>query len=159
MQVKEKMCAMKSNLLLSLFICVLIVACGKAEIENSNIPVAEIKITETSLPGAWELRELQGGFRPVNAQVYYPAGNGNTWSFTDSSYEQYFEGELANQGSYSLIRDTAQATGRLMDAFIMHTGNYTHQIYFEFKEDTLLLYQGQIAADGTIGKYVRMYSK
>ena len=150
---------MKSNLLLWLFVCILIFACGKAEIDNSTDDVPGLKTTETSLPGIWELRELQGGFRPANAQIYYSAGNGNTWEFTDSTYKQSFEGKLANSGGYTLTQDTALATGRLMDAFVMDAGSYKHQIHFEFNQDTLLLYDGQIAADGTIGKYVRVHAE
>ena len=150
------MCGMKSNLLLWSFICVIIFACGKAEIESSGSPVPEKKITETSIVGSWELRELRGGFREPNAQVYYLAGNGNTWEFTDSTYRQSFQGDLANHGTYTLTKDTAQATGRLMDAFITNASTYTQKIYFEFNQDTLLLYDGVIAADGTIGKYVRI---
>ncbi|HSB93011.1 MAG TPA: hypothetical protein VLC28_07845 [Flavitalea sp.] len=150
---------MKGNLLLWAFICVVIFACGKAEMENTPPSTPERKIPETSILGTWELRELQGGFRPANAQVYYPAGNGNTWEFTDSTFKQTYEGVLANEGTYTFTKDTALATGRLMDAFVMSTNNYLHQIYFEFKQDTLLLYDGQIAADGTIGKYVRSDSR
>ena len=109
--------------------------------------------------GSWELRELQGGFRPPNAQIYYSAGNRNIWEFTDSTYKQSFQGEFASVGTYTLTKDTALATGRLMDALNIGDGIYKHQIYFEFNQDTLLLYNGQIAADGTIGKYVRMQAQ
>jgi hypothetical protein len=149
---------MKSNLLLWVFICLVIYACGKAEIESGTVEDPEKKTTESSIVGSWELRELQGGFRPPNAQIYYSAGNGDIWEFTDSIYKHSFQGEFASVGTYTLTKDTALATGRLMDAFIMDGGNYKQQIYFEFNQDTLLLYDGQIAADGTIGKYVRVHA-
>jgi hypothetical protein len=127
--------------------------------DNSSLGEPGLKVNETSLAGTWELRELQGGFRPANAQIYYSAGNGEIWEFTDSTYKKSFEGRLDNAGPYTLTKDTALATGRLMDAFVIDRGIYKHQIYFEFNQDTLLLYDGQIAADGTMCKYVRVDAK
>jgi len=45
-----------------------------------------------------------------------------------------------------------------MDAisFRNNSNNYGFQIFFEISRDTLTMYHGVIAADGTISKYVRI---
>jgi len=42
-----------------------------------------------------------------------------------------------------------------MDVLILKQ-NYNEKVFFEIAKDTLILYRGIIAADGTIGKYVRL---
>jgi len=42
-----------------------------------------------------------------------------------------------------------------MDAFKLEQ-NSSYRTFFEFSNDTLVMYNGMIAADGTITKYVRV---
>ena len=50
---------------------------------------------------------------------------------------------------------TSLATGRYMDAFILNNNN-SAELFFEISNNTLTLYRGIIAADGTIETYERI---
>lgn len=146
---------------LSLFIVLFIylVSCKKHNNDASSIPKEDNIETKTessnSILGDWELRVIYGGFRASNSSPYYASGNGYIWKFTNSSYQFYSKGHLASNGDYTLTKDTCLATGRFMDALILKQ-NYNEKVFFEIAKDTLILYRGIIAADGTIGKYVRL---
>ena len=117
---------------------------AKEPVENSNLIVGE-----------WELRDLTGGMVP-NQKPGYPPGNGDKYKFVDLHYyERYIDGKVVASGSYSLAKDTCPATGRYMNAFVLEQ-NAPWKIYFEFSNDTLVLYNGIIAADGTISRYVKV---
>ena len=126
------------------------IGCNKPDQKkNSN------QNSSDSLVGSWELRVLHGGMMPSPHGPNYPPGNGDRWKFTDSLYERYENGQLVVQGKYSLTKDTCPATGTYMDAFILQQ-DYSYKIFFEFSNDTLVMYNGIIAADGTITKYVSL---
>lgn len=135
-------------------ICLLILSgCGK----NAGSATKELSPqVGKSLWGYWELRDLQGGFRQPRSDKDYIPGNGNAWQFQDSAYQQFLNGSVVGEGQYSHIRDSAAATGRIMDGIVIRSGEIEREIFYEFKQDTLVLYEGHIAWDGTISKYVRI---
>jgi hypothetical protein len=135
---------------LCLITAIIIIGCDKAD-QKKNPK----KKATSSIVGSWELRVLHGGMIPRPEGPNYPPGNGDKWKFTDSLYEHYEKGQLASHGKYSLIKDTCPATGTYMDAFVVQE-DYPHRIFFEFSKDTLVMYNGIIAADGTITKYVSL---
>lgn len=110
-----------------------------------------------SIVNSWELRSSYGGFRaPVRNPSYQP-GNGYIWKFTNTNYQLYSEGQVVSSGGYTMTKDTSVAAGRLMDALIINSGqNYNEKIFIQIAKDTLTMYRGIIAADGTIEKYVRV---
>ncbi len=123
----------------------LILSCTKTNIETVS----------NSIKGTWELRHVEGGYRAPGTNPDYPPGNGTIWKFTDSTYQYYGSGPLLAQGSYTLTKDTSLATGRYMDAFILNNNN-SAELFFEISNNTLTLYRGIIAADGTIETYERI---
>jgi hypothetical protein len=129
-------------------------SCDKQSVADS---IAKLQ-NSGSFSGSWELRELIGCQVP-GCNPYFEKGNGNTWTFTDSSYQYSVGHELKVAGELILGKDTSLATGRLTDYFIMkNNGNnyyWLDKIFFEIKSDTLFLYRGILPADGTIDKYVR----
>ena len=134
-----------------LILCILVIlGCNRSKTSD------EKKIYSDSLQGAWELRELRGGMI-AGLSPYYSPGNGNVWSFSDSTFKHYAEGKLVDSGTYTLTRDTCPATLTEMDAFVL-SNSYGYEIFFEISKDTLTLYTGVIAADGTIAKYIRINS-
>jgi hypothetical protein len=141
---------MKCKLIYSLFIVPLLFAGCDRQTTGSNK-----SNYSRSLAGAWELRSLFGGFRAPGPDPVYSPGNGNIWSFRDSTFRQYYEGKLVDSGSFSIIRDTCPATQTLMDAFVT-SKSHGHRMFFEISKDTLTIYNGIIAADGTIEKYFRL---
>jgi hypothetical protein len=143
---------MKTLSLLFTFFLIASVGCHKAE-EKTNTNQHH----SGSIIGTWELRVLYGAMLANSPGNYYP-GNGHRWKFTDSLYEQYADGKLVMSGKYSLTKDTCPATGTYMDAFKLEQ-NFSYKTFFEFLNDTLVLYNGVIAADGTISKYVILSDK
>lgn len=104
------------------------------------------------LIGKWELRYLDGGLIAHGA-MFYPAGNGSTITFGDSIYEYHRLNRLVYHGTYTITRAYCYATGRDMNAFVIDNG----KTFYEFSGDTLVLYMGVIAADGTITKYLPVH--
>jgi hypothetical protein len=149
---------MKKIILLSCITCFVLLtnSCQKA---NTSIQKKKVLIDGPgSIKGDWELRILYGCQVP-NCNPYFQPGNGNTWHFTDSTWLHTVKSLSPNYTSsdsafYVLGRDTCMATGRLMDYF-KAKGDPYEGIFFEIENDTLTLYNGVIAADGTIQKYVR----
>lgn len=129
--------------------------CEKEEAPDAVHPDISLTFGEGSLAGAWELRLAYGGFGLPNTSPVHQPGNGRIWHFADSTYVLYSKGTLVISGDYTRTRDTSPATGTLMDAIVMPQ-NGNHKIHYGFTKDTLVFFQGSIAADGTIEKYVRV---
>jgi hypothetical protein len=129
--------------------------CEKQDAPEEVYPGISAPVDEGTLTGAWELRMAYGGYGLPNTSPVHAPGNGRIWHFTDSAYALYSKGQLLTSGRYNHIKDTSQATGTLMDAIVMPT-NGNLKIHYGFTKDTLVLFQGTIAADGTIEKYVRV---
>ncbi|MEP6585013.1 MAG: hypothetical protein ABJA90_12140 [Ginsengibacter sp.] len=129
--------------LASLAFCVLILVCCKKHSE----------VFSSSIAGSWELRKVTGGFRGIYPGNDYAPGNGNTWIISNATYQTYHNHSLIHSGSYSLGKDLSPATGQVTDFLIL---NANEKIYFEVQNDTMTLYRGELAYDGTIEKYKRI---
>ena len=149
---------MKQIKLLSSITCLVLLVCS-CQKDNNSAPKKKLLSTGSgSIKGDWELRILYGCQTP-NCNPYFQPGNGNTWHFTDTTYLHTVESlspryTASDSGVYILREDTCMATGRMMDYFKAKDDPF-EGIFFEIKNDTLTLYRGIIAADGTIQKYVR----
>lgn len=107
-----------------------------------------------TLPGIWELRSVSGGNNPNNPGTF-EQGNGNLWSFTNTTYRIYSNGSIADSGAYTISNGINPQTGMQSDALLL--GTFTSfPLYFDITNDTLTFYNGIVAADGTINKYVRI---
>lgn len=124
-------------------------ACTK----NNTIVSNKINGPQT-LPGIWELRSIYGGNNPNNPGNFEP-GNGNLWSFTNNAYRIYNEGVIADSGTYVLSSGLNPQTGTQSDALLLDSF-ISYPLYFDIANDTLTFYNGIVAADGTINKYVRI---
>lgn len=82
-------------------------------------------ISATSIAGTWELRQAQNGMIPT---VTYTAGNGNTFKFSDSTYEKCTSGSLIAGGHYMLTRDTSVETEV---GLLIPSGQFTNRIIFD----------------------------
>ena len=130
--------------------------CTKAD-ETPTVVDPPMSGAPASLKNSWELRFAYGGLRAPNTNPNYLPGNKNIWKLMDSTYQIYSNGVLQQTGKYTLTKDTCYATGRFMDAMILDK-NTAYKLFFEVANDTLVMYRGVIAADGTIEKYVRIES-
>src|SRR6476620_7866585 len=142
---------MKSAIIFSLFLLIL-VGCDKAE-ETFSATCAMHNGTKV-LKGSWELRDIQGGFRQPRSAGDYLPGNGTGWQFQDSTYRQFYKGAVVEEGQFTRFEDTAIATGRIMDGVRIKSLEIERELFYEFNQDTLVVYEGHIAWDGTISKYV-----
>ena len=122
---------------------------------KNNEPATNANQGPVALQNTWELRSVYGGYRTPGTTPNTAPGNKNIWKFTDTSYQQYTNGALFVSGKYIVTKDTSPATGQLMDVLVFDK-NTTSKLFFEFANDTLVMYRGLVAADGTIEKYVRV---
>jgi len=149
---------MKQIALLSVIACLVLLVCS-CQKDNNGAPKKKLLSTGSgSIKGDWELRILYGCQTP-NCNPYFQPGNGNTWHFTDTTYLHTVQSlspryTASDSAVYILGKDTCMATGRMMDYFKAKDDPF-EGTFFEIKNDTLTLYRGIIAADGTIQKYVR----
>lgn len=144
------------SITVAIIFCALIffvLSCKKDTASKSN---DKVNASPTAISHSWELRYQEGGYGPTHSPYYSP-GNGNMWKFTDTTYQVYFEGQISSSGTYYMIKDTCPATKQLMDAIVLNWGqSYNDTIYVQIAGDTLTMYRGIIASDGTIEKYVRI---
>lgn len=106
------------------------------------------------LTGSWEIRSSVGGLRVSGGGSTYAPGNGYIQQFTDSKYYLYQNGQsLGDSGTYKIEKNATNAYGQKMDKLTYITNN-NRVVYFQIAGDTLTIYDGIIAADGTVSKYV-----
>jgi hypothetical protein len=136
---------MKNTILLLALgvVCNIYTACSK---DNASL-------FESSITGTWELRSVYGGFG-LGSYTFEP-GNGNTWKFTDSSYERYIDGIFYSGGKYGIVKDLSPQTGELMGKIILN-GDSANSMFAEIVNDTLITYNGVVAADGFINRYAKI---
>src|SRR5450432_3099213 len=77
-----------------------------------------------SVKGSWELVSASGSI-PV---ITYPAGNGNIFEFTDSTYKKYINGSLAKRGYYKIVQDGSVIAEV---GLVIPAGQYTNRIIFD----------------------------
>ena len=140
--------------ILSAGMLVLLLNCLSGCSKDSD-PAPNTNQGPVALQNTWELRSVYGGYRTPGTSPNTSPGNKNIWKFTDTTYQQYANGVLYVSGKYTVTKDSSAATGRIMDALILDK-NTSQKLFFEFANDTLVLYRGIVAADGTIEKFVRV---
>ena len=106
-----------------------------------------------TLPGEWELRSVAGGLGPTGGSDY-AVGNGYRWKFSDSNYWYYAKHIPTDSGTYKLSSGINPQTSQQTDAMLFN--GTTYPLYFTIANDTLTIYRGVVAADGTIEKYIRI---
>lgn len=106
------------------------------------------------LAGIWELRVMSGGTVAYVPNDYRP-GNGNLWSFTQTTFERIYKDSVYRGGTYSISLGTGTDlnTGRKIDQFIF---NNEPAESFELRNDTLRFYYGAIPYDGVIEMFVKI---
>ena len=146
---------------LCICIAVLLLAssCKKTEAPPLIVEPSGFIVTDSgSIKGFWELRYVIG-CQIANCDPIFEPGNGNTWQFTDSTYIVTNKSlnppySVSDTALYTPGREYSYATNKETDFFTKKDSPYGN-IFFEINKDTLTLYRGIIAADGSIEKYVR----
>ncbi|HTI12400.1 MAG TPA: hypothetical protein VL832_27700 [Puia sp.] len=108
------------------------------------------------LPGAWELRYQQGGYTLNTQTGNFPPGNGHIYKFTETTYSYYAAGQRLDSGQYRITKDTISPFQKNMDKLTFTSSSTTRSVFFEFSNNNLVIYNGIIAADGTIATYSKL---
>lgn len=148
---------MKRTLLLSVVLAAL---CGFPGCEKSAIPkdktVAEEEVVLageiTILEGTWELRKTRGGMLGGNPNI--PAGNGDILKFNRQKLERYFEGKLYDSKQFTIIESKVKINQTESTHLLKFGSNV--ESYFRLEGDNLILFVGQMAADGIEATYVKL---
>lgn len=123
-------------ILLSLFI----ISCKK---ENTSI--------SSKLIGTWELRTIYTGWGP---DKNYSAGNGNYLKFTKSTFEIDTNRVLLNSGSYSIVKEKFNLTGKMGNRIIYNHEQNAERTFVDVEHDSLTL--SEDANDGNATVYIRI---
>jgi hypothetical protein len=112
--------------------------------------------TNPSLPGTWELRYQQGGYTLNTQTGSFSPGNGHIYKFTETSYSYFAGGQMQDSGQYRVTKDTISPFQKNMDKITFISSNNIRSAFFEFSNNDLVIYNGIIAADGTIATYSKL---
>ena len=113
----------------------------------------QMNFDPAQLLGTWELRESQSGMIPT---AQHAPGNGNRYRFTETTYEQYADGNLVKSGAYRVVKDT---TAQTEVGLVLPAGQFTHRIifnddptaaktFFQLSAGKLILLSGYFPTDG-----------
>ena len=108
---------------------------------------------ESKINGRWELRHVTG-IQVANVDPNFPKGNGNILKFDNGQLERFTANKLMGTDTYTIKEEKkkinnseAQYTLIFKDKSEKHIG---------FSEGKLILFDGEIAADGTESIYEKL---
>lgn len=111
---------------------------------------------QSKLEGTWELRHIEGGYRPANSPSNYEPGNGNILKFDGNKFQQKYGNNPAINGTYTIIEEETNVNGDNLSYKIdFQSDQNIGDPFFKISGGKLRLYYGHIAADG----FVSMYEK
>lgn len=106
----------------------------------------------STLVGTWELRTVYtGGWGPNRN---YPPGNGNYLKFTKSTFERDTNRVLLNSGSYSIVKEKFNLTGKMGNRIIYNHEENSSRTFVDVSHDSLTL--SEDAYDGGGALYIRI---
>jgi hypothetical protein len=109
-----------------------------------------------SIIGKWEVRHVSGGQVQVsNKSPYSKPGNGYIIEFSESRFKQSQNGNVTSEGTYTLIKDSANIDGNSYHSALFFN-NETLKRYAKVSGDKLMLSIGSIASDGTTATYQKI---
>ncbi|MDP2413245.1 hypothetical protein [Daejeonella sp.] len=109
---------------------------------------------QSKLEGTWELRHIEGGYRPANSPSDYEPGNGNILKFDGNKFQQKYGTNPAINGTYTIIEEEAEVNGeKLSHKIDFQSDQNVIDLYFKISGGKLSLYYGHIAADGFVSTY------
>lgn len=112
----------------------------------------DLPFLKPNLKGSWELRHVEGVFWGQAPSV--APGNGNILKFSGSSYEIYTNGELSRSGTYTITKMDTYDGAYPVNALVLD-GHTDGTARFRIKRNTLTIYEGSLATDGSIATYER----
>ncbi|WP_276359666.1 hypothetical protein [Daejeonella sp. H1SJ63] len=108
----------------------------------------------SKLEGTWELRHIEGGFRPINSPSDYAPGNGILLKFEANTFQQSTGAQTDVSGTFTIVKEEVNLNGeKLLYKIDFQSEKNMPDAYFKISGDKLFLYVGEIAADGYVGIY------
>ena len=89
---------------------------------------------KTWIAGTWELRSNSAGTVAMN----FPPGNGNIYKYQDLTYEKYTGGMLKKRGTYRIVQQKFQPTGKMMNRIIYDNDTNAMAVYVFVENDRLM---------------------
>jgi hypothetical protein len=109
---------------------------------------------QSKLEGTWELRHIEGGYRPANSPSDYEPGNGNILKFDGNKFQYKYGTNPAINGTYTIIEEETNVNGdNLSHKIDFQSDQNIGDPYFKISGGKLSLYYGHIAADGFVSSY------
>jgi len=106
---------------------------------------------ENSIIGRWELQQRQVGMMPA---VDYPAGNANSLTFKEATYEVIENGRVVKSGTYTIMHDASVESevclvvpsGEFQNR-IVYDNAPSRKVYLQITANKLQLLSGCFALD------------
>lgn len=109
---------------------------------------------QSRLEGTWELRHIEGGYRPANSPSDYEPGNGNILKFDGNKFQYKYGTNPIINGTYTIIEEEVDLNGdKLSYKIDFQSDQNLGDPFFKISGGKLSLYYGHIAADGFVSTY------
>lgn len=147
---------MKKYLYLTIIILLVVSACAKKESKNPGLK----KQHESGISGTWELRQLTGQI----GTKQFPAGNGNTITFTDNEYTGtgaefgiFGRNDIPLKGKYEIVADGSVnasvgleiPAGEFQQRVVLNSDT-TEKFFFHVKGNQLKIMSGYFPLDSGV---------
>ena len=110
--------------------------------------------SEAKLNGTWELRHVKG-IQVANADPNFPKGNGNILKFNAGKLEHYAEGKLLTTEEYT-VKEEKKKINDTEAQYTLVFKNNNPEKHIALTDGKLILFDGEIAADGTESTYEKL---
>ncbi|TCD01135.1 hypothetical protein [Pedobacter psychroterrae] len=120
----------------------------KPKVEDEAPLTGEVSILE----GNWELRNAYGGMG--GGAGNFAPGNGDMFKFRRQIVNRYFNGNLLYTRNFD-IQDSVKRINKTESTHFLDYGTIDNP-FVRLKGDTLIVFLGEIAADGAELKYVKI---
>ncbi|NEU09588.1 hypothetical protein GZH53_14775 [Flavihumibacter sp. R14] len=106
---------------------------------------------EQSLVGSWEIREMTGA-GVFGVPLYYAAGNGTMFQFTEKNYAFIREKNIVSSGSYTVgVKGSERDRLYMINFDVSNTPRF-----FKIEDNKLTMYSGSEVPDETTTIYERV---
>lgn len=112
------------------------------------------KSLESQLNGRWELRHVKG-IQVANVSPDFAKGNGYILKFNNGKLEKYANGKLEEEEDYTVKQEKTRINDtEVMYSILFKKNNLTK--HFNLSGQNLVIFDGEIAADGTESTYEKL---
>ncbi|WP_316741040.1 hypothetical protein [Pedobacter antarcticus] len=102
------------------------------------------------LDGTWELRHVIG-IQVAGVSPDFKPGNGNLYKFRDDTYEKWSDGARVSSGTFKLAKEDLPINNNKANYSLLLDDQT--KTYIKLSRSQLVIFNGQVAADGTESTY------